>query len=325
MQLFSTITAAIALFVLQASTQANPRPSPAPADTFGGISQKLARALETTKNNPAQSGTTYNKWEDVWNQKLRRNEALPWEAGVSPVLVELVESDKLPGLGPGTDTNRTQKAVLDVGCGSGLDALYFKQHARFGTVVGIDISPSSILLANENAANATKRGSAGGTPSYEVADFFQYAAQAEGQFDLLWDRGLYHNLGRRGGRGRYASAAAQLLKPGGELFLLAGAARSEAGFACPLSHFPATTRAELEETIPTEGLEVVSIDRVVFALHVDAVLEAEIARRGDEGSSGLQDMRDRGGCDGLLMHARRLHADEATQDEEDEGWGHVEL
>ena len=49
---------------------------------FGG-SDRLSRVLRTTKNDPARTGTTYNTWEDVWNQKLRRNQPLPWEAGVS--------------------------------------------------------------------------------------------------------------------------------------------------------------------------------------------------------------------------------------------------
>jgi SAM-dependent methyltransferase len=187
--------------------------------------------LRTTKNDPARTGTTYNTWEDVWNQKLRRKQPLPWEAGVSGVLAELVRE----GAFAGGRENWAGLSVLDVGCGSGLDAIFLRQ-AGFGTVVGIDISPSSILLAEENLKNQTDAsGRDGGAISFQVADFFRLGEQE--QFDLVWDRGLYHNLRKeRQGRlkaSRYAQTVRQLLRPGGDLFVLAAATPDESTFECP--------------------------------------------------------------------------------------------
>ena len=197
-----------------------------------GVSDRLSRVLRATKNDPARTGTTYNTWEDVWNQKLRRNQPLPWEAGVSGVLAELVRE----GAFAGGRENWAGLSVLDVGCGSGLDAIFLRQ-AGFGTVVGIDISPSSILLAEENLKNQTDAsGRDGGAISFLVADFFRFGEQE--QFDLVWDRGLYHNLRKeRQGRlkaSRYAQTVRQLLRPGGDLFVLAAATPDESTFECPV-------------------------------------------------------------------------------------------
>ena len=70
-----------------------------------------------------------------WNDRYASGEPLPWDTGTpDPVLVEMIESHAIvPG------------RALEVGCGTGTNAIYLADHGF--DVVGVDISP----LAVDNA------------------------------------------------------------------------------------------------------------------------------------------------------------------------------
>src|SRR6267142_2203467 len=79
-------------------------------------------------------------WENIYLQTAP--DALPWNAGgPDPDLVRLVKAGTIP-----------VGQALDIGTGPGHDAVFLIQHGF--NVIGIDISPTAIILARENASNA---------------------------------------------------------------------------------------------------------------------------------------------------------------------------
>lgn len=100
--------------------------------------------------------------------------------------------------------------VLDAGCGTGENALYFA--GRGGTVTGIDFLEEPIQRARRKAA---ERGLAA---TFLVKDALTLKDWTE-RFDNVIDSGLFHVFGDEDRR-RYVEGLATVLKPGGRLFLL---------------------------------------------------------------------------------------------------------
>ena len=74
-----------------------------------------------------------------WNDSYASGEPLPWDTGTpDPMLVELIEARAI-----------TLGRALDVGCGSGTNAIYLAEHGF--EVVGVDISPVAIENARAKA------------------------------------------------------------------------------------------------------------------------------------------------------------------------------
>ena len=113
------------------------------------------------------------RWEDRYSQGDPAS--LPWNAGgPDPDLVRLVTTGTIP-----------VGQALDIGTGPGHDAVFLIQQGF--NVIGIDISPSAVKLARENASNAGLFG------------FFQEGdlrhIPVENRFiDFAYDRGCFHVL-----------------------------------------------------------------------------------------------------------------------------------
>ena len=106
----------------------------------------------------------------------------PWEGGPRSELVGLVESGRLT---PSTYGPR----VLDVGCGSGANALFLSGHGF--DVTGVDFS----RVALDKARAATPADS---TVRFVEADLTAPTlGEAEGTYDLLVDYGTLDDFGRR--------------------------------------------------------------------------------------------------------------------------------
>jgi len=74
-----------------------------------------------------------------WNDSYASGEPPPCDTGTpDPMLVEIVESD---AIAPGR--------TLEVGCGTGTNAIYLAQHGF--EVVGVDISPLAVDKARDKA------------------------------------------------------------------------------------------------------------------------------------------------------------------------------
>ncbi len=129
----------------------------------------------------------------------------PWDTGITPPeIVAMIESGKVP-IG----------RALDLGCGTGTNAIYLAQHGF--SVTAIDVSRRAIALAQRKTRSAqlTDR------VQYERGDVTLLRRWVLGQsIDFAYDIGCFHNL-KAEARQRYVSALTGVLKPGGIYMLYA--------------------------------------------------------------------------------------------------------
>jgi len=104
----------------------------------------------------------------------------PWDTGITPPeVVELIEG--ATPLAPGR--------ALDLGCGTGTNALYLRRHGW--TVVGVDFSDLAIEAAAEKAAGVDGvRFVRGDVTRLEDLGI-------EASFDLVLDIGCFHSVSPR--------------------------------------------------------------------------------------------------------------------------------
>jgi SAM-dependent methyltransferase len=122
---------------------------------------------------------------------------------------------------PRWEIGRPQKAIIDVadqitgsildsGCGTGENALFFAKRGH--KVTGIDFLAEPISLAKQKAIER------GLTPTFLVMDALAIKELPE-VFDNVIDSGLFHVFSDDDRR-RYVDGLATVLKPGGRLYLL---------------------------------------------------------------------------------------------------------
>jgi SAM-dependent methyltransferase len=123
----------------------------------------------------------------------------PWDIGrPQPDFVRLDDSGEIRG------------SVLDVGCGTGENVLYFAQRGH--EAWGVDSAPLAIEKANEKAAQR------GIDAHFLVADAFELSSLNR-TFDTVIDSGLFH-IFDADGHSRLANSVAGVLSPGGTYFVL---------------------------------------------------------------------------------------------------------
>lgn len=127
---------------------------------------------------------------------------VPWDSGVpAPELVEVVE-------GP---LAREPGRALDLGCGSGTNAVYLSR--RGWDVTGVDLVGAAIEQARARAAAASV------APRLIRGDVTRLTELDLGSgFDLLFDLGCYHGIAAPR-RAAYAAGATRLASPGALLLL----------------------------------------------------------------------------------------------------------
>ena len=122
-----------------------------------------------------------------------------WDSGVPQPELEQLVAGRPPG------------RVLDLGCGTGADAVYLAGHGW--EAVGIDFAPEAIAAAKKKAADA------GVTAAFVLGDASRLAdAGVRGPFDLLLDVGCYHTI-PAGRRDAYVAGAAAAARPGADFYL----------------------------------------------------------------------------------------------------------
>ena len=121
----------------------------------------------------------------------------PWDIG-RPQKAFLDVADRITG------------SVLDAGCGTGENALFFANRGQ--KVTGIDFLAEPITRAQKKAAER------GVTATFLVMDALALKDLPE-VFDSVIDSGLFHVFNNEDRR-RYVEGLATVLKPGGRLFLL---------------------------------------------------------------------------------------------------------
>lgn len=144
-------------------------------------------------------------WMRLFFEWMYRFSKPPWDTGITPPeVVAWVESG-------GVKKGR----ALDLGCGTGTNAIYLAQHGF--KVVGVDFSSKAIALARAKAQRA------GAAIDFRVGDVTRLDFLQE-PFDFVLDVGCFHGLDASG-RERYAASLARLTHPGSVFMLYAFAPR----------------------------------------------------------------------------------------------------
>lgn len=124
----------------------------------------------------------------------------PWDLGApQPEVVRLADEGAFRG------------AVLDVGCGTGENALLLA--ARGIAVAGVDGAPTAVARAREKAA------ARGLEVTFRVADALDLGALRQ-RFDTALDCGLFHVFDAEQDRQRYARSLGEAVGSGGQVHLL---------------------------------------------------------------------------------------------------------
>jgi len=147
------------------------------------------------------------KWDDAYSSGSYRKE---WDyAYPSQELVSFVATAGMPRGG----------VALDVGCGSGREAVFL---AKCGySAIGVDFSSAAIHIARQLGI------AEGVTIDWHVADALHLPLEAK-SVDFVNDRGCFHIVQRRHRR-RFVGEIARILKPGGRMLLRGSAANSKGG------------------------------------------------------------------------------------------------
>ncbi len=132
--------------------------------------------------------------EDVY-QKVPTSE-IPWNVEDPPmVLVDLVEKGRIKPC-----------RCIDLGCGTGNHSIYLAKNGF--DVTGIDISPSAIALAKENARGKKTR------CQFIMADVLHAGEHIQDTYDFAFDWEVLHHVFPQK-RNRYIESVFRLLNPGG--------------------------------------------------------------------------------------------------------------
>jgi SAM-dependent methyltransferase len=128
----------------------------------------------------------------------------PWDTGeVPPELSGLIEGPAALPVG----------RALDIGCGTGTQAVYLAGHGW--EVTAIDAIPRPLSRAR------TRAGAAGVTVDWILADVARIGRlELEPGFTLVFDRGCFHGLDDEQ-RAAYSAAVTDLAGPGATMLLMA--------------------------------------------------------------------------------------------------------
>ncbi len=163
-------------------------------------------------------GSGLSSWEDAYKTTP------PWDIGrPQPAFVELVHAGEL-----------TKGLVLDIGCGTGENALYLAENGF--SVVGIDLSNRAIAAAKEKAIERKLK------VNFRIANALSLDFK-NGYFDNAIDSGLFHTFNDND-RVDFASEIGRVLKQDGRYFMLCFSDKEPTNWGGPRR----ITKEEIETT-----------------------------------------------------------------------------
>jgi ubiquinone/menaquinone biosynthesis C-methylase UbiE len=178
----------------------------------------------------------------VWSETYRSGNHILWDhSAPSTELIGFILGARLAA----------GKRVLDLGCGTGADAIFLvKQNFE---VHGVDFSGEALRLAEQRARNC------GVVVHWHECSALDTPFE-DGYFDLITDRGCCHYLGGPIRR-KYAEEVARILRPGGALFLR-GCGKPEDDYFATIDH------SSLAESFDPHLFEIGAV--IPFFLSVDS-------------------------------------------------------
>lgn len=201
-------------------------------DLDSSSSSSSAAADDDSVSTPPPS----NKWDRHWG----RDALPPWDTdAASNALLDLLGS---------LSAEFARSAAIDVGCGSGRNALALAQ-AGFADVVGVDIAEGALECARRNDVEGRvdwRRES--------VFDLLETSPIHRGRYSLVFDRQVFHDL-RFVDEAKVMRTLVGLVSPaGGLLLLILGASEHSREVEArpegpPQIGPPLVDRAELDEII----------------------------------------------------------------------------
>ena len=166
---------------------------------------------------------------ELWYWLPRRP---PWDTGVTPPELERFVATHPPG------------RALDLGCGTGTNAVYLAKHGW--TAAGVDFAARAIAKARRRAREA----GVASRCTFHVGDVTRLDFLA-GPFDLALDIGCLHSL-PVAERAAYGAGIGRLVRPGGTYLLYAFAPGGRPGV-------PGLTRDDVR-TLFAEAFDVTAVE-----------------------------------------------------------------
>jgi len=159
--------------------------------------------------------------------------------------------------------------VLDLGCGTGENALYLagRGHATWG----VDFSPVAVGRAR------AKAGASRNPVRFEVASALELPALGE-SFDTVLDCGLFHTF-LDPHRPTYAAGVAAALRPGGRFFVLCFSEAEPTDWGGPRRVTREELRATFGEVLSERWIRKAHFETVGLAIQGRAWLAAFESRR----------------------------------------------
>lgn len=143
-------------------------------------------------------------WDDFYRQGTP-----PWDTG-------LLEPDFKNVINSGIIQPRSK--VLEIGCGSGIEALFMAQCGFQMTAVDCSAMAVDRAHSRAKARNLWLR--------LVTEDIFKFTSQAREQYDFVYDIGFYHFI-RRSFLSHYINLLWRITKPGSYYYTLAGSNEEE--------------------------------------------------------------------------------------------------
>ena len=162
-----------------------------------------------------------------WERRYREGD-LPWDSGcpcdeLAARFDELALAARIRGDGHGQRSadSSVRVTALDIGCGTGTNAMWMAQ--RGFEIVGVDIAATAIERAREKAGRAGVA-----NVRFVCGDILETLPVAMCSVDFVFDRGCFHTLEPED-RDPFVRRVAEVLRPDGHWLMLSGNADEQRG------------------------------------------------------------------------------------------------